>query len=277
MQYRRVGSEQKSLTPIPQFLLLILSLFVAMFLNASNAQSAPPTGAVSRDSVALGMLSNALVSLGGTVAWTQVHATHVAGSMLLPDGSSGTIDWIDDWSQGTPRYRRQSNQGSATHVSAHDGSPFFTIHQGIKALHVREFDKTVALLAHMPGAALSEILSNPNYGVKLGHSSDDPSLAEIDVISANRGWPKSKSEEKWFISKQSGLPAYVSFNTHDALGSSQEIWQTVLFSHYKTQGNLTVPDQIAEVFPNKQQIRYSLTSFEINPQTIPSDFTGGNQ
>ncbi len=251
---------------------LFVALVLVFGLGQEQAQTVAANSTALRDAASLTLLNGALQKLGGAAAWQSVRASHVTGTISASNGKSRTVDWLDDWSQGSIRYRRTSSDGSKSRTAWHDGSPVFNTKQGSRTMAVREFDKSAILLAHLPGAALEEILSNTNYKMTASTVAGTAGSTEIDVIVTEAGRPKPETEERWFISTESGLPNSVLLRIPDILNSTHVIWQAVTFTHYKQEHGLVVPDQVEIIPPNRQLFIYKLTSFEANPQVSASDF-----
>ncbi len=244
---------------------------------SSCIAQAKPSGAPEREESALSIIERAVAASGG-MHWRSIQRVRTTGqvvSQVKKDGawSSETtpIDWLDDWSTGHPQYRRTFHHASKDQTAVHEGGETFKTRAGDKVVEVRQFDVTLPLLTHLPAAALSHIVSDSRYEVKMlpqmATSNETAVLVRIAALPL---------VEIWFFSNGTGLPDAVRFSVPDIRRPVHPAWESAIYKHYRQDGSLFLPDQVTLTRPVGQPIEYSFSTIDTHPAVRSGEFSREN-
>ena len=232
--------------------------------SGSSASSAPANGTA--------LLEKALAAMGGSAAWSAVHAADLSGTLQVAGNAQPTaINWIEDWSTGTLLYSRTTG----SKVDKYDGQTPVTTPVNGKQTTVPQLDPAATLALHLPGAALAWTLNHSGYLVTINPDKSTQALTCIAISASKIGLAEAFLE--WYINPGTGMPDHVRIRMQNLLLPARGFWVTVSFQAFTNQNGLMNPSTVLFQARPSQGSVLQFQPPQLNPTTTSAEFSGGNQ
>jgi hypothetical protein len=273
--------------------LIVFVLVCGAHRSACQTSSTEPP----RDPDAVAVVQAALTALGGASSWNELHGAVVTGTVAQADGSnSATFSWADDWSEKT-RMRRESNfSDSGKHrvylqdstANKQNSSPSTSSTTGTPPPRPN-FDSVPALLAHLPGAALSLALNNPIYSITMVASSSvgapnqgplsaaSSSLSCVKIRNTLPKAPLDVDQVAVCFSTQTSLPVRADILLPNLLQPSHPLREAIQYGGFQSSGGVLVPSLLTITSPPKRVKTITIANFTWNPAFSAITFSGVSQ
>jgi hypothetical protein len=172
-----------------------------------------------------------------------------------------------------------NKQNSSPSTSSTTGTPHLRPH----------FDNVPALLAHLPGAALSLALNNPDYSIikvapsSVGALSQAPQSAassSLSCVKIRKTLPKAPRDVDQVavcFSTQTSLPVRADILLPNLLRPSQLLREAIQYGAFQPSGGVLVPSQVTITSSSKRVKTITIANFTWNPAFSANTFSGVSQ
>jgi hypothetical protein len=202
---------------------------------------------------ALAIVQQSITKLGGQALWQQVGGVTAQATVSSPGTAPYQINWTDDWSTGSIRFRRDLVANGANSLSLIGTDAFqVRLFPGGNTVSLRHDNGIVALAEGYPAAALVLSLS-PQYSCtfQLGNPSDPnigPASTDADGVIVtelcpDRLYPNGRATLVWDFSKSDATPISVKLPIWGQMNYLLRT-QTVSFTAFQNVDGRITPSQL---------------------------------
>lgn len=250
----------------------LLALMVCSFVQAQDLAPATATATVSSpvssQRSVTAIVEAAIDALGGRAVWQQLGAATAAATITPPGLQSRQVNWIDDWSTGRARFRREGVAGSTAMVVVGTDATHNVTRAGGRPSAMPRDNSIISLALGYPGPAL--ILSGSQYGCVFTSApqavgaSATPQSGDFAVMERcpDPTYPGGFAQLNWKFSASTSLPLSVELpiwgQEHRLLRT-----ETVRFAAFSSVQGAVVPTllEIKRVSGRVDQVSVAGTSF----------------
>jgi len=236
-------------------------VLVVVALSVANAQTS--TDSSDRVDGAKATIANALNALGGKALWSNVCLVQASGTMKSFRSPSTTeFSWSDSQRNGRWHHGRATSNGKFS--SSWDDGALVDAKFKDKDTNISAPTGAASFLPHLPGLALSTLLSDSNVSYRFLR----PDSTDQVHIGVYRG--PAVLESEWWISKGDNLPIRVAFSSGNSISGSTAGWQTIQYGSFQTSGTIVFPASLTVQLEHSSSDLYSISAI-----TVRSPGSGG--
>jgi len=238
-------------------LCLIAANIVALSQDSLPSSNSPGSG---RDAHALELIQAMVETTGGLDAWNSVRSAHISGTVRSHGlNDERTFTWDEDWSTGSPNFRRETDNSQSTSVYEQKPSGVSS-----SAAYGRVSPSSLSLLEsaiiYSPAIAMRAVLTDSSYRVRL-YQSPTPATTQ-DCVSISRSAPTPTDVVLCFNLDHHPSMALVGLQKQSHPRLQQ--YKRIVFSSFRQQGNVELPSLVTIYYPSGKALDLSFSSLEAN-------------
>lgn len=257
---------------------LVVSLISLMIPVQSPIATQP---AITRDSLAVTSLQQAVTALGGQNAIGSLQNSVALGTLTPAPAvdsvssweEAGDFKWENDFSGSTYEFRQELHTNGVTKIYASGhGHPSFG--NGDKILSRATEAAYASPPFHVPGILLSRQLANQNYSIQFVESTKLDGHAAVHIRTSVAGGPAENtlSPQDWFLDAVTGLPMRVVYRIPSNTNIYDYETDTTDFSNYKVVSGVAIPFTLTTSTNNIALCTATISSISFNLGISPADF-----
>jgi hypothetical protein len=260
---------------------------VVAFAQAPAPPASPDSQPPVRNAVAITIIQAALNAMGGSAGWHRLHGAITTGTYSRNgDTSSIAFTWSDDWTGEALMRRDNGSFNGGPHRLYLQGAgqqgaapvPSSTATSSNMVLEP-SFDNVPALIAHLPGAALSLALQNPAYAITMIAlpKAAPPNTSCVRIRRTPATTPMRVDDVSMCFSASTSLPVSAYVSLPDLFHPNHRVLESIQYDTFQQVGSVFVPQQVSITNPAKQTKTLTITSASWNPAFTNSTFSGASQ
>jgi hypothetical protein len=228
-------------------------IYATQLVLGQGSSVLPPKAPTTSDPVAMTIINQAIITLGGRALWMQFGGATAQALISHPGGSSESVGWSDDWSTGQVRFRRDRSSKDNRTFSLISSDAFQTrlLPDG-KAVRTFHDNDIAALAIGYPGAALALSLTSRytctfNFGQLAGPRfevfTQSPNSVLITEFCLDPLYPNGEVPLVWEFPKSGGAPLAVALPIWGIMSHTLRA-QTIMFTAFQRTNGLVIPSQL---------------------------------